>query len=367
MITGHKAPPRVAEKTKQMFRILSLDGGGIRGIMTAVWLAELRRLLGRPLYNFFDLIAGTSTGAILAAAIALDLDLDVIIAFYENRGRDIFPFTRLGKRKRGIASAVRAALDMLTDPKYDGKRLAEHLLAVFSEGGIPYKLRDVKCRLLVTAYDVFARAPYMMRSHLESDHDIPVWEAIKSSCSAPVYFPAHDLAYGDIKRPLVDGGMVANNPAACALAEAVHLRRKDSYLDFEGQIILASFGTGSSTRPIQRAQAATWGALEWAFPIIDVLMDGTADATHFICQQILPSDLYFRFQAPLTGASDDLDDASPENINNLKALAKSFLEMSGSDDLQRLATALNTPRARIPSNGGGKRKSGQKKATGLKS
>lgn len=120
---------------------------------------------------------------------------------------------------------------------------------------------------------------------------------------------------------MIDGGMVANNPTACAIAEAM---RKDARVDNSHDLVVLSVGTGQRNRPISLKSAQEWGALEWAIPIIDVLFDGNTDSVDYIARQLV-GDGYFRLQTQLVIGLDDLDDVSATNIAALEMLAKDYL------------------------------------------
>src|SRR5690606_4182416 len=110
-------------------------------------------------------------------------------------------------------------------------------------------------------------------------------------------------------------------------------------------LTVLSLGTGHTTRPISIVESREWGALEWAVPVIDVLMDGTADATEYIAQQLLPAERYFRLQTVLDKAFDDMDDASQTNINALMNLANEYLSRCGDAALKAIAPFLTAPPA----------------------
>jgi hypothetical protein len=120
---------------------------------------------------------------------------------------------------------------------------------------------------------------------------------------------------------LIDGGVVANNPTACAIAEAL---RKDARVDHPRDLVVLSVGSGERTRPIDLKSAREWGALEWAIPIIDVLFDGNTDSVDYIARHLV-GDGYFRMQAELAVGLDDLDDVSDTNLAALDALADGYL------------------------------------------
>jgi patatin-like phospholipase/acyl hydrolase len=162
-----------------------------------------------------------------------------------------------------------------------------------------------------------------------------------ASAAAPTYFPGHVMKIGRRRAPLVDGGVVANNPTACAIAEGVDRQAGREGSVPLGSFVVASFGTGTVTRPIEIADIREWGALEWAVPIIGVLFDGAGDAVDYIARHLIDRERYFRFQTELTVASDDMDDASPENVNRLLSGAARHLDVEGGEDrIRDLARAI---------------------------
>jgi patatin-like phospholipase/acyl hydrolase len=299
------------------YRILSLDGGGIRGIITAVWLKALEDRLGegRRIGDFVDLVAGTSTGAILACAVTQRIPASKIIELYRNRGREIFPSQRW--------RFDRLLTEGLDKPKYPDTGLGTVLRDVFKSA----KISEIAGpRLLVTTYNTLTRSSVVIKSHDPRYGHLPLWEVAKASASAPTYFPAHVTRLGESEVPLIDGGVVANNPTACAIAEGVRI---NSVPGKEGaalkDFVVVSLGTGQTTRPINKDEATSWGALKWVVPIIDVLFDGAAGATDYIAASIIPPERYFRFQVPLTKAYDDMDNADATNVNALIATAEDYL------------------------------------------
>jgi patatin-like phospholipase/acyl hydrolase len=312
------------------FRILSLDGGGVRGLVTAVWLAALETRAGKPAGALFDLVAGSSTGAILAAAVAGGRPAAEIVDLYDRNAPEIFPgpagrlWSRLGRLFRHGLSA----------PRYSGAGLDRVLKSQFGDS----TLGELPLPTLVTSYDTWGRAPVVFKSWKAGHEALPLWSVCRASCSAPGYFPAQVMQLGDHRRPLIDGGIVANNPAACALAEGWKIIKGQDR--DPANIVLASFGTGEATRPIGIDQAREWGPLEWALPIIGTLFDGAADAAHYIVTQILDEDRYFRIQAPLERALDDLDAASRANLAALRETADAYLRGAGGRRIDALAECL---------------------------
>ena len=302
------------------FRILSLDGGGIRGIITAVWLQELERRLGGTLRDHFDLVAGTSTGSLLACGVGLGMSAAEIVELYKRRGREVFPpaVARLWSR------FVRTFHDGMSAPRYDGEGLEAVLKDTFGSR----LFAAVKPRVMVTSYNTLTRAAVVFKSWDGPWDQVPIWEVCRSSAAAPVYFPAHIAHIDGADCPLIDGGVVANNPTVCAIAEGVRMNG-DGNGPGLSDFVIASFGTGELTRPIEVSEARKWGALQWAIPIIDVLFDGAADSTHYCAMQLVPDGRYFRFQTPLHEAYDDMDNADATNVNALVLAAQRHLDAEG--------------------------------------
>lgn len=142
--------------------------------------------------------------------------------------------------------------------------------------------------------------------------------------------------------PLIDGGVFANNPTAYAIAEGVRINKTSVGKGYDlSDFLVASLGTGETTRPITAENAKAWGALEWAIPIVDVLFDGSADAMNYVASQLIEPDSYFRFQVPLDDAYDDMDNADRTNINALTQIAVSYIDSGpGKKQLETLAERL---------------------------
>jgi len=314
------AKKKAANKQKA-YKILSLDGGGIRGLMSAVWLKRLQEKLSKPLNQYFDLVAGTSTGALLACGISKGISIDSIIDLYIDKGELVFPHnsSRLWER------ATRLFTEGVSGPKFDGTGLDEVLKETFHTSTFgSLKIKPT----IITAYDVLGREAVVFKNNKEEHQKLKVWEICRASSAAPTFFPAHVMKIKEADLPLVDGGVVATNPTACAIAEAVKLNTSGESgpnipLD---KFIVASFGTGESTRSISIEEAKTWGPFEWAVPLVNIVFDGSSDSVNYIANQLITPGNYFRFQTLLSEAFDDLDDASQTNMNSLIRLANKYIE-----------------------------------------
>ncbi len=305
-----------------MYRILSIDGGGIRGIIPAMVLAKVEELTRKPICALFDLIAGTSTGAILALALSKpsqgghtpQFSAEDLISFYAQEGKIIF--------QKDLCYKIRT-LNGLRDAKYNAGAVESVLQQYFGKTMLSQSLTDV----LVTAYELHMRTPFFFRSRLaksprHNGYDFTMWETARAASAAPTYFRPYKLKSG-VKNEyysLIDGGVYANNPAMCAYSEAKAVYGEES------DIMLVSLGTGQQTRSIRHEDAKKWGLLGWAQPLFDICMDGVNDTTEYQLGQVMPKGCYDRLQVSLVEfGKDEMDNASPENINELLILGKNLV------------------------------------------
>jgi predicted acylesterase/phospholipase RssA len=282
-------------------KALTIDGGGIRGLIPALVLAAIEARTGRPIASMVDLIAGTSTGGIIACALARPDPMPAaeIAAIYEVDGPSIFD--------RSAVKIVTSANGYL-DERYD----ADGLVASLRRHLGTTRLSDATTRVLIPVYDLQARQALLLRSDTD---DVRMADAAHATSAAPTYFEPVRVGV----RTLVDGGVFATNPAVFA------------YVDADGAPdLLLSLGTGSHTRPLPYDEVKDWGRLEWAEPIIDVVFDASADAVDAQLEA-LAGERYLRLQTDLIEASDDLDDASPENLAALRREAERLIAERGAD------------------------------------
>ena len=294
-------------------KVLSIDGGGIRGLIPALVLAEIEQRTGRRIASLVDMIAGTSTGGILACALGKPDPLPAaeIASLYVEEGPKIFD--------RSLLKQI-TSLGGYLDERYSAGGLVRALERYLGDTA----MRAATLPLLLTAYDTEARAIHLLRS--EGEHSgASMVDAAHATSAAPTYFEPVQLDGAT----LIDGGVFATNPALVAYAE---LRGK---LD-----LLLSLGTGEHTRPLPYEKVKDWGQLEWARPVIDVVFDGGQDAVDMQLRALLP-DGYVRLQTQLENASDDLDDASADNLVRLREEAEALIrrETAAIDDVCARLTA----------------------------
>lgn len=309
------APPK-------LIKILSIDGGGIRGIIPAMILAEIEKITGRPISSMFDLIAGSSTGGIIALALVKPGNegnpkyrAQDTIKIYEKEGREIFSRTFLHKVK---------SLGSLTDQKYPSAGIESVLQRYFNDTMLSEALTDV----LLATYDIERRKPFFFKSTYAKNpkkigYDFLMKVAARATSAAPTYFEPAKIDIGGFEDyyALIDGGVVANNPAMCAYVEARTMFPQHKAEDF----FLLSIGTGSVTHRIPYEDAQNWGLAGWAKPILSAVYDGVSQSVDYQLKQLLSTQRYYRLQTKLDEENDDMDDASPKNIKDLKILAEHLI------------------------------------------
>lgn len=318
-----------------MKKILAIDGGGIRGLIPALLLEHLEEEAGQPASELFDLVTGTSTGGILALGLVTPLEdgtprytAGELAELYRSEGDRIF--------HRSFWYWLRSGAN-LADAKYPTGGIEQVLEKYFGETRLSESLVPV----VITSYEIERRMPWFFKSRKASDpeladeYDFPMAKVARATSAAPTYFDPHRLDAPEDESDyyaLVDGGVYANNPAMCAWAEA-----KVMWPDEE--ILLVSLGTGKLTRRIALQRAERWGVAGWAAPILDVVFDGVADTIDFQLRQVMPEDLYYRFQVKLNEGNEGMDDTRKSNLRELQLLAEGMIG-EREKELERLAERL---------------------------
>jgi hypothetical protein len=314
------------ETPSYKFRILSVDGGGIRGLISALVIAEIERRLeakrGGParMADYFHLFAGTSTGGLISLALTRPdpppgTDL---AAFYTEDGPKIFDSSLGWKVRTGWGKL---------GPKYPDVPLREAVLRRLGNGRLAEATRD----LLLTSYDMTKCEPFLFKRWKALQNqawNFPVVDAALSTAAAPTYFPAHVLG----GRALVDGGVLASNPAVAAISEALGRSSDPPARPALDDMLVVSIGTGEFNLGFAPSEVRGWGELGWIAgggaepPILSALLGASADGADYwahmllnhepgeplpAAQEIGNGPRYFRFQAELEEAIE-MDDASQE-------------------------------------------------------
>jgi hypothetical protein len=273
-----------------MRRILSIDGGGIKGVFPASFLAAVEETLGlESVGPYFDLIVGTSTGGIIALGLGLEISGRDILAFYEEQGPAIFS----GSRKlRGYRSWFRS--------KYDPLPLRTALGTVFGTK----RLGDSTRRLVIPSLDLAKGEVHIWKTahhpRFQTDYRASEVDVAMATAAAPTYFPTYRLASGI---PLVDGGTWANNPIAIAVVEAIGILGWSA-----DELRVLSIGCTSTPLAFDWSSAQSLGKLGWASKIVDVFMLGQSSGAMGMAMHLVPDrETIFRV-SPVVGPQFTLDD-----------------------------------------------------------
>ncbi len=306
-------------------KILSIDGGGVRGIIPAMILAKIEEMTSKPICRMFDLIAGTSTGSIIALALAMPSKENKempaytavqLINLYAEKGDKIFSTNIFHKI---------ATLDGITDEKYKSSGIESVLKDFFGSTMLSEALTPV----LVPAYEIGLRTPFFFKSrHAKNperdNYDFPMWQVVRASSAAPTYFEPFKLKLsqeeGADYYTFIDGGVYANNPSMCAFAEAKVM------FGNQEDILMMSLGTGELSRAIPYEEAKDWGLINWAKPMLGIVFDGVSNTVDYQLRQLLTDTRYYRIQSSLAELGKGIDDASDENIHQLKLLGQKTIE-----------------------------------------
>lgn len=257
-----------------MYRILSFDGGGIRGLVTLAILKRLEAQVPGLIQNA-DLLAGTSTGGIIALGLAAGKSVDELIALYQDRGKEIFDDSWWDDI-RDIGG--------VTGADYDQRKLAKILQHVFGD----IRLQDLRKQVLIPTFDLDneAKDPAKRTWHPKFFHNFPgedsdgaesVVDVALHTSAAPTYFPSHD--------GFIDGGVVANNPSLAAVAQTQDARNTAPAPKLK-DIHLLSLGTGTNLSFI-KGRELDWGLAQWAKPLVNLLLDASMGIADFQCRQLL--------------------------------------------------------------------------------
>ena len=347
------------EAPSDRFRVLAIDGGGIRGLIAARVIARLEELISaeagdeRRIADCFQMIAGTSTGGLIALGLTAPhpaspgrprLGGEDLVALYREEGPRIF----------GDTLHKLLSLGGWIAPKHSSKGLERALRDRLGDSRLSDALRE----LLITAYDMAEPGPHFFkrwRARESGDRDATMVEVGLATAAAPTYLPARGLD----GRALVDGGLFASNPAVAAVVEALKRRDDEPHDLSPGELLLVSLGTGQHEVGHPQSEVRRWGRIGWIWPrredpaLIAAFLDGQSDAAHHWAEILLNHEpglavadparqgrgpRYYRFQASLAQGTP-LDDARPQALEQLNAAADRLLEERGGE-LRELARRL---------------------------
>ena len=285
-----------------MKRILTIDGGGIKGVFPASFLAAVEKSIEGTIADYFDLIVGTSTGGIIALGLGLGLSAEKMLAFYEKYGPTIF------KGNRGLRW-----FRWLGTSKYSSASLEDALRSCFGDK----RLGDSEKRLVIPSLNLENGEVYIYKTahhpRLERDYKEEAVEIALKTAAAPTYFPTRRSSAGT---PLIDGGTWANNPVGMSVVEAITL------LDWSRDS-LKVLSLGCTTEPlnVNWGRNSSLGRLYWATKFVDVFMHAQSHASLGTAKLLAGHENVIRIDPPVARGKFSLDKAS--EIPSLKGLGES--------------------------------------------
>lgn len=293
----------------KVFRILAIDGGGIRGLIPATFLSYMETEHGKHVCQLFDFIVGTSTGGIIALGLAHPAG---------------FAAKQLGELYRANAREIFPASNFIRDlfsPKYDGSGLRRVLSANFGEAAA---LTSAIVPVCVTSFDLVSQEPVFLASYSERPWSgaATFYDAACATSAGETFFPAHGN--------LIDGGNVCNNPSVVGLAQSCKLRGTSD----TGRVKILSLGTGRFDPSL--ANLGNGGELAWAANVSTVTIDGVAQRDTRVCERLL-GERYLRIQPQLTKSQAPMDNIDVMNMATLQSLAA----QAYSDNAQNLKEFLD--------------------------
>ncbi|HEX5744910.1 MAG TPA: patatin-like phospholipase family protein [Archangium sp.] len=359
-------------------RILAIDGGGIRGVIPAYILQQLEATLGgKQLFEVFDVIAGTSTGGIIslglttpssgssksAGSTLLPYTAQDILDFYLNDESELFVPSNAGAKYYGTnPDDPKSGIQPWLQNAFGATLTLSQARASLAQSGL-----SMPKQVLTTGFTINTNNPGNVGPYLfnwqdaanSAADDYYVWEAARATSAAPTYFPAAQIGTGApggsgaTGRWVVDGGMVANNPALYALAEASRLGLYES-LD---EVFLLSLGTGLFNPGIANSDDYNWGTMSWLLdekdtqgdeisPLIQVMGAGNILAPDAQLMSLMPWGNYWRIDPPISFSETQM---AGTDQSALQTTAESSIS-AGGDGYYAYLYAINVLGGTLPSN-----------------
>lgn len=334
---GQGGPPN-----KRKLCVLSLDGGGMRGLIAARILSHLERILQEKmrgekvkLCEYFDLLAGSSTGAVLATMLVTpDANGDPTFTaescceFYKKNGSHIF--------QSRWYDPFHGSMRQLYRPKYSAQRFEDLLKKYTFVKGKFLTLLDTIKPLVVTSFDISQASPFFfVRQAAQRDpsRNFKLWEVCRATAAAPTYFPPAYVRSedGKITGILIDGGSVQNNPALVATTHAMSNNEEFPFVSSLEDVLILSIGAGQMDKKHELNKARKWGMTKWVRPIMDIMMDGTADTVDYQLAAAYAgnecSENYLRIQlSGLPNKTSVMDCTTQKNIHDLISISDDLIK-----------------------------------------
>lgn len=303
------------------FKILSIDGGGIKGLYSAKILEKLEEKYNCNISDYFDMICGTSTGGLIALALSLKIPAIDICKFYEEEGPKIFP--NFKKVKFGKIKLSRGTLkQVLYGGKFSDKPLKKALDGIFKEN----KIGDSNNLLCIPSYTITEARPFVFKydhkeGKLDRDNGALMVDIALATSAAPTYFPMAELKYYDNKQ-FIDGGVWGNNPTLVGLLEALdYFVGKDKEFDKLKILSISSLSlTGGKATGLKRKRSF----LDWKDELFETSLTGQSYFSHYFMEKIQKlSDISIEYvRIPTSEISSD-----QESLIQLDVATKAALDL----------------------------------------
>lgn len=320
------------------FKILSIDGGGIKGLYSAKIIEHLEDKYKCLVSDHFDMICGTSTGGLIALALALKLPSKDICKFYEDYGRQIFPY------RTKIGGIVRQALWF---GKYSDKPLKSALEQIFGDK----KISDLKNLVCIPSYSITDAKPWVFKydhkeGQLDRDNKALCVDVALATTAAPTYFPLSEIPYYDSKQ-FIDGGVWANNPTMVGVIEALtYFVGKDKQFD-SIQVLSVSSLNNTGGKPVGLPKRRSF--LRWRNDLFDTSITGQSHFTDYMMTKLGEMNhiqiQYVRIPSESISAEQQhlvqLDKASKKAINLIRGKGNDRGEIAKKDP--KVGSFFNQP------------------------
>ncbi len=331
------------------FKILSIDGGGIKGLYSASVIARLEEKTGKKSSDCFDMICGTSTGGLIALGLSSGHSANDLENLYYTRGNQIFPTYELGIPRWFQRSVLHFFTQTFFYGKFTNKKLKKILEDTFGNT----RLGDLDNLVCIPSFNLTSGMPRMFKfPHKEggffTDKEIPLVDAALASSAAPTFFPIHE--YDDTL--YIDGGVWANNPSLCGLLEALdHFIDGENYTHAEILSVSSISKSNSWTSKVRKRRSF----IGWKSRLLETSMDGQAYFTHFFLKKAIKKidvkSKYVRIDSPPLSSDQmkvlEIDRADKRALSTLRSLGRQVgAEKSLSKDVTHFYETTKTYKTR---------------------
>tara|TARA_R110002095_G_scaffold194784_1_gene173206 strand:- start:1156 stop:2223 length:1068 start_codon:yes stop_codon:yes gene_type:complete len=316
----------VAEEAEPSLRLVTFDGGGMRGVISLEIAKEIKKRLGwETLSDGVEWFAGSSTGSILATGYANNISSEHLKSIYVEEGPKIFQ-----KSWWGRACAFRGEL-------YDDTAFVRALKEHFTDKTFAHLKRDI----VVLSNDIEGSkdrepGPVIFNSARPEQQEIPLWTVPRASSSAPTYFKPF---FGFKDQSLIDGGTIANMPTQTAISQIISLYGDDHYKAVRDNLKIISIGTGTYHTTLTRQQSKSMGYLDWAPRITTMMIQDRAKLQVQNLQQLHRQN-FVRLN-PVLDAPVSLDVTTPEAFEEMEKIAQDYINSDfGNAQIERAVLLL---------------------------